>query len=117
MVRTDLSQVGDYKVRMEEPKSHNGKRTLPFDDELVSALTAMRKRQAQDSEAAGSTYRTGLDGLTWYTPGDDQDAGPHRQDRPRTMRSLGPVIWFAGDDSRIKRLAGRPALTSFRHSC
>jgi integrase len=61
----------DYKVRIEEPKSHNGKRTLPLDDELVSALTALRKRQAQDSEAAGTTYRAGLDRLDWYTSGDE----------------------------------------------
>ena len=61
----------DYKVRVEKPKSHNGTRTLPLDDELVSALTALRKRQARDSEVAGTTYRTGLDGLGWYTPGDE----------------------------------------------
>ncbi len=27
----------DYKVRIEEPKSHNGKRTLPLDDDLVAS--------------------------------------------------------------------------------
>jgi len=42
----------DYKVRIEPPKSRNGKRTLPLDDELVSALTELRKRQARESEAA-----------------------------------------------------------------
>jgi integrase len=42
----------DYKVRIEPPKSRNGKRTLPLDDELVSALTGLRKRQARESEAA-----------------------------------------------------------------
>lgn len=41
--------IADLKVRIEEPKSSNGKRTLPLDDELISALTALRKRQARES--------------------------------------------------------------------
>jgi integrase len=61
----------DYKVRIEEPKSHNGKRTLPLDDDLVMALTDLRKRQARESEQAAGSYRTGLDDLDWYTPGDE----------------------------------------------
>jgi integrase len=61
----------DYKVRIEEPKSRNGKRTLPLDDELVAALTELRKRQARESEAAGTGYRAGLDDLDWCTPGDE----------------------------------------------
>ncbi len=40
----------DYKVRVEPPKSRNGKRTLPLDDAAVSALTELRKRQARESE-------------------------------------------------------------------
>ena len=40
----------DYRVRIEEPKSRNGKRTLPLDDDLVAALTDLRKRQAKESE-------------------------------------------------------------------
>ena len=52
----------DYKVRIEPPKSRNGKRTLPLDDELVSALTDLRKRQARESETAGHAYRAGLGG-------------------------------------------------------
>jgi integrase len=61
----------DYKGRIEEPKSHNGKRTLPLDDHLVTALTDLRKRQARESEQAGGSYRAGLDDLDWYTPGDE----------------------------------------------
>jgi integrase len=34
----------EYRVRIEEPKSRNGKRTLPLDGELVAALTGLRKR-------------------------------------------------------------------------
>jgi integrase len=46
----------DYKVRVEEPKSHNGKRTLPLDDDLMAALVELRKRQARESEVAGAAY-------------------------------------------------------------
>src|SRR6266516_334333 len=61
----------DYKVHIEEPKSRNGKRTLPMDDALVAALTDLRKRQAKESEAAGTAYRAGLTELDWYTEGDE----------------------------------------------
>jgi integrase len=61
----------DYKVRIELPKSRNGKRTLPLDDDLVIALTGLRKQQAKESETAGSAYRAGLDDLDWYTAGDE----------------------------------------------
>jgi integrase len=61
----------DYKVRIEPPKSRNGKRTLPLDDELVSALTELRKCQIRESESAGSAHRVGLEDLDWYTEGDE----------------------------------------------
>ncbi|MGH3253443.1 MAG: tyrosine-type recombinase/integrase, partial [Trebonia sp.] len=60
----------DYKVRIEEPKSHNGKRTLPLDDDLVDALIQLRKRQASECERAGSAYGAGLAEFDWYTAGD-----------------------------------------------
>ena len=60
----------DYKVRIEKPKSRNGKRTLPLDDDLVTALTGLRKRQASESEDAGEAYGAGLADLGWYTEGD-----------------------------------------------
>jgi integrase len=63
--------IADLMVRVEEPKSRNGKRTLPLDDELVSALTELRKRQARDSQDAGSAYRAGLGRLGWYIAGDE----------------------------------------------
>jgi hypothetical protein len=53
----------DYSVRIEEPKSHNDKHTLPLDDDLVVALTELRKRQSRESENAGTIYRAGLDDL------------------------------------------------------
>ena len=46
----------EYRVRIEEPKSRNGKRTLPLDGELVAALTALRKRQLEESTIAGAAY-------------------------------------------------------------
>jgi integrase len=60
----------EYKVRIEEPKSRNGKRTLPLDDELVAALTLLRKRQMEESAAAGAAYQAGLAGLDWYQSGE-----------------------------------------------
>ena len=46
----------EYQVRIEEPKSRNGYRTLPLDDALIDALKVLRKRQAQESAAAGPAY-------------------------------------------------------------
>lgn len=43
----------EYKVRIEPPNSRNGKRTLPLDDALVSALTLLRKCQMQESAELG----------------------------------------------------------------
>jgi integrase len=60
----------EYKVRIEEPKSRNGKRTLPLDNELVAALTLLRKRQMEESAAAGAAYQAGLAGLDWYQGGE-----------------------------------------------
>ena len=59
----------DYKVRIEEPKSHNGQRTLPLDDELVAVLAALRKRQAQDTEAVGTPYRPASTNSAGTPPG------------------------------------------------
>lgn len=61
----------DYKVRVELPKSHNGKRTLPLDDDLVAALTELRRLQSKEREKAGTVYGAGLEDLDWYTAGDD----------------------------------------------
>lgn len=61
----------DYKVRIEEPKSRNGKRTLPLDEDLVAALIELRKLQSKESEKAGTVYGTGLEDLGWYTAGDE----------------------------------------------
>jgi len=60
----------EYRVRIEEPKSRNGHRTLPLDDALVGALTALRKHQLADSAAAGTAYQAGLASLDWYQGGE-----------------------------------------------
>jgi integrase len=60
----------EYRVRIEEPKSCNGKRTLPLDGELVAALATLRKRQLDERAAAGVAYRSGLAGLDWYQGGE-----------------------------------------------
>jgi integrase len=69
--------LAGYAVRVERPKSANGIRTLPLDEALVTALRALRARQAAERLAAGEAYeRTGyvaVDELgrpvhpEWYT--------------------------------------------------
>jgi integrase len=44
------------QIRIEDPKSRNGFRTLPLDAELLRALKDLRKRQASESETAGEAY-------------------------------------------------------------
>ena len=41
----------EYRVRIEEPKSRNGKRTLPLDGEVVAALIAKASRATADHPA------------------------------------------------------------------
>ena len=60
----------DCKVRIEPPKSRNGKRTLPLDAALVGALTALRRHTAEESQAAGTAYGAALADLDWYRSGD-----------------------------------------------
>jgi hypothetical protein len=43
---------------------------LPLDGELVAALATLRKRQLDESAAAGAAYRSGLAGLDWYQGGE-----------------------------------------------
>jgi len=52
--------LASYEVRVEQPKSRNGIRALPLDDALVTALKALKARQASERLAAGPAYeRTG----------------------------------------------------------
>jgi len=100
----------EYRVRIEEPKSRNGKRTLPLDAELVAALTALRKRQLDESMAAGPVYRSGLGELGWYQGGEyvvtDEAGTPVHPE------------WYSDEFGRLLRRAGlrRITLHDSRHT-
>lgn len=100
----------EYRVRIEEPKSRNGKRTLPLDGELVTALIALRKRQLDESTAAGTAYRSGLARLDWYQGGEyvitDQAGTPVHPE------------WYSDEFGRLLRRAGlrRITLHDSRHT-
>jgi integrase len=100
----------EYKVRIEEPKSRNGKRTLPLDDELVQALTALRKRQMEESAAAGTAYQSGLAVLDWYSGGEyvvtDEVGTPVHPE------------WYSDEFGRLLKRAGlrRITLHDSRHT-
>jgi len=93
----------EYRVRIEEPKSRNGKRTLPLDSALVAALTALRKRQVEESTIAGTAYASGVAGLDWYQGGEyvitDQAGAPIHPE------------WYSDEFGRLLRRAGLRKIT------
>ena len=93
----------EYRIRIEEPKSCNGKRTLPLDGELVAALTALRKRHLEESTIAGAAYRSGLAGLDWYQGGEyvitDEAGTPVHPE------------WYSDEFGRLLRRAGLRRIT------
>jgi integrase len=100
----------EYKVRIEEPQSRNGHRTLPLDDALVEALTALRKRQLADSAAAGTAYQAGLAALDWYQDGEYL-----------ITDALGMPVhpeWYSDEFGRLLKRAGlrRITLHDSRHT-
>lgn len=48
--------IVDRQVVEHEPKTERGKRTLPLDQGLVDALTALQLRQREEADVAGSAY-------------------------------------------------------------
>lgn len=100
----------DYVVLLEDPKSRNGLRTLPLDDLLVAALTALRKRQLAESAAAGNSYQVGLAELDWYQGGEyvitDELGLPVHPE------------WYSDEFARLLRRAGlrRITLHDSRHT-
>jgi integrase len=100
----------EYRVRIEEPKSRNGKRTLPLDGELVAALTALRKRQVEESTTAGAAYGSGVAGLDWYQGGEyvitDEVGTPVHPE------------WYSDEFGRLLKRAGlrRITLHDSRHT-
>ncbi|MFG2021108.1 tyrosine-type recombinase/integrase [Actinomadura geliboluensis] len=100
----------DYRVRVEPPKSRNGFRELPLDEQLVTALEALRKRQMAESEQAGEAYRGGLGEVEWY------DGGEYL-----VTDELGMPVhpeWYSDEFGRILRAAGlrRITLHDSRHT-
>jgi hypothetical protein len=57
------------------PRPGERVRTLPLDDELVIALTLLRKLQMEESAAAVPRIRQGLAALDWYCGGDLKQGG------------------------------------------
>ena len=100
----------EYRVRLEEPKSRNGMRTLPLDSELVAALTALRKRQLEESTTAGTAYGSAVADLDWYQGGEyviiDQAGTPVHPE------------WYSDEFRRLLRRAGlrRITLHDSRHT-
>jgi integrase len=87
-----------------------GKRMLPLHDQVVAALTALRKRQLQKSTVAGAAYRSGLAELDWYQGGEyvitDQAGTPVHPE------------WYSDEFGRLLRRAGlrRITLHDSRHT-
>ena len=95
-----------YRVRIEEPKSRNGKRTLPLDDDLVAALTDLRKRQAKESEQ-GHWIRVsirGLEDLNWCAAG-----GRVRRHRRNSASPATPES-YSDEFTRMLKRAGLPKI-------
>jgi integrase len=93
----------NYQVRIEDPKSRNGHRTLPLDDALVEALIALRKRQMRESATAGAAYQADLAGLDWY------DGGEYV-----VTDELGRPVhpeWYSDEFVRLLSRAGLPRIT------
>jgi len=93
----------EYRVRIEEPKSRNGKRTLPLDGELVTALTLLHKLQMEESAAAGAAYQAGLAVLDWYQDGEYM-----------ITDGLGMPVhpeWYSDEFGRLLKRAGLRRIT------
>jgi integrase len=100
----------EYQVRIEEPKSRNGHRTLPLDDELVGALLALHKRQMAENATTGTAYHAGLADLGWYQGGEYV-----------VTNELGMPVhpeWYSDEFGRLLRRIGlrRITLHDSRHT-
>jgi integrase len=84
-------------VTKDAPKSERSARTLPLDDELAAALTALRKTQAAEQLAAGGAYTT-----SGYVVLDEMG------------EAVSPE-WLSDEFERVVTRAGVPRLTL--HGC
>lgn len=93
----------DYEVIIEPPKSRNGLRELPLDDELVAAAQRLHKAQMAESEEAGQAYQADLAGLDWcaggeYVVTDELGIPVHPE-------------WYSDESGRILKAAGLRKIT------
>ena len=88
------------KVIEQEPKTRNGVRTLPLDDELLGALRALRTSQARERLAAGEAYEP-----SGHVVVDELGAPVHPE-------------WYSDEFGRVARRAGvkRIVLHEGRHT-
>lgn len=94
----------DYRITVEEPKSENGKRTLPIDNELASALRMLKMRQARERDDAGDAYGSTLAGDGWSPmPGEEYVV----------TDELGVPVhpdWYSDEFGRQLKRAGLPKI-------
>jgi integrase len=88
-------------VAIEPPKSRNGERVLPLDDDLSAALTRLRKTQLEESARMGPGY----DGAGGFVVVDEAGT-PVKPD------------WYSGEFERVLKAAGlrRITLHDSRHT-
>nr|WP_221382785.1 site-specific integrase [Actinoplanes polyasparticus] len=96
----------DGVVIEDDPKTERSKRTLPLDDDLVGALTALQLRQREEAEEAGDAYGACPDCGELHVVVDELGVPVH----PESFSDQFTV--------RVKR-AGLPAirLHDTRHTC
>jgi integrase len=82
-----------YKTEGKGPKSKNGYRTLPVDDELAAALQALRDRQVTEAMEAADAYED-----SGYVVTDELGAPVHPE-------------WYSDEFHRIRERAGLRRIT------
>lgn len=85
--------VVDGRVQPKGPKSKQGKRTLPVDEDLAAALTALRKRQLEEQLAAGPAYQA-----SGHVAADELGAVVHPE-------------WYSDEFHRVRTRAGVRRIT------
>lgn len=82
----------EYKVIEKDPKSRNGKRTLPLDVVTAAALRALWVRQAAEKLAAGTAYTE-----TGWVAVDELGEPVHPE-------------WYSDEFERVRKRAGVPRI-------
>jgi integrase len=82
----------EYKVIEKDPKSRNGKRTLPLDAVTAAALRALWVRQAAEKLAAGESYAD-----TGWVVVDELGQPVHPE-------------WYSDEFERVRKRAGLPRI-------